>query len=311
MRIDQLEQIVKLSEYGSISGACNELHLTPQSLSRSIKNIEAEIGVDLVERHSRGIRFTKEGVIFKEMAQEILEKYVGTLQLLGGNVERRKQELRGTLLLYTCTPLSETILNTIINSFSHKNLNVKIEVRDINNYLVEEIESDMKKVGVILTMVPVGEQLSGPFWDFLKTLKEIPVPNSLGKFYLCCSYDSPLAKQKEVCLNKIATYPCVRFSPGRNNIAASFESLFFGETMHKVSLYTTSKAAWFDAVKHNVGVGITFESFMWEESLYKDMFNDIAVLEITEKPCATISFFVNKETLPINSFIEHFMKTFV
>ena len=52
--------------------------------------------------------------------------------------------------------------------------------------------------------------------------------------------------------------------------------------MHKVSLYTTSKAAWFDAVKHNVGVGITFESFMWEESLYKDMFNDIAVLEITE-----------------------------
>ena len=50
---------------------------------------------------------------------------------------------------------------------------------------------------------------------------------------------------------------------------------------------------------------------MWEESLYKDMFNDIAVLEITEKPCATISFFVNKETLPINSFIEHFMKTFV
>ena len=41
------------------------------------------------------------------------------------------------------------------------------------------------------------------------------------------------------------------------------------------------------------------------------MFNDIAVLEITEKPCATISFFVNKETLPINSFIEHFMKTFV
>ena len=148
MRIDQLEQIVKLSEYGSISGACNELHLTPQSLSRSIKNIEAEIGVDLVERHSRGIRFTKEGVIFKEMAQEILEKYVGTLQLLGGNVERRKQELRGTLLLYTCTPLSETILNTIINSFSHQNLNVKIEVRDINNYLVEEIESDMKKVGV-------------------------------------------------------------------------------------------------------------------------------------------------------------------
>ena len=90
----------------------------------------------------------------------------------------RKQELRGTLLLYTCTPLSETILNTIINSFSHQNLNVKIEVRDINNYLVEEIESDMKKVGVILTMVPVGEQLSGPFWDFLKTLKEIPVPNS-------------------------------------------------------------------------------------------------------------------------------------
>ena len=44
--------------------AADQLHITQSALSKSIDNLENEIGVPLFESHGRNIRLTKYGQIF-------------------------------------------------------------------------------------------------------------------------------------------------------------------------------------------------------------------------------------------------------
>lgn len=45
MRIEQLEHIIEISKTHSINLAAQNLHITQQSLSRSIKSLEDELSV--------------------------------------------------------------------------------------------------------------------------------------------------------------------------------------------------------------------------------------------------------------------------
>ncbi|MEL1134048.1 LysR family transcriptional regulator [Desulfitobacterium sp. THU1] len=55
MRIEQLEQIVKIDEYRSLSKAANALFLSQPSLSVSISRLEEELGLKIFERSSTGV----------------------------------------------------------------------------------------------------------------------------------------------------------------------------------------------------------------------------------------------------------------
>ncbi len=311
MRIDQLEQLVKLFDYRSISAACNEIHITPQSLSRSITSIENELGVTLIERNSKGIHFTPEGIKVKEMAERVLEDYAKTLQDISGK-KPPKSLLSGNLILYTSSPISNSILNSFTNSYCQLNPKVSITVKDLNGNPLQEIQNDMPKNCLILLLTPFSDELNGSFWQYAKELEEIAIPNSTGEFYFCCSKESSLARQKEISFKKIINHPLVCFTYNNNNTAGSIQAAFFHDATPKVSLYTTSLIAWINAVKYNLGVGIFFESYLWDSSLSKNMFADLAVLSISEKPMARIAFLCQPHASPlVQSFVEHFKKSFL
>ena len=234
MRIDQLEQLVKLFDYRSISAACNEIHITPQSLSRSITNIEKELGITLIERNSKGIHFTPEGIKVKEMAERVLDDYFKTLQEISGK-KSPKSVLSGNLILYTSSPISNSFLNSFTNSYCQINPKVSITVKDLNGNSLQEIQNDMSKNCLILLLIPIYDELVGPFWQYSKELKEIAIPNSTGEFYFCCSKDSALARQKEISFKKIISHPLVCFTYNNDNTAGSIQSSFFHDAAPKVN----------------------------------------------------------------------------
>ena len=49
----QLEQLLVVAEYGTLSGAAEQNHLSPSALSRSMQRLESEIGVTLFIRHKK------------------------------------------------------------------------------------------------------------------------------------------------------------------------------------------------------------------------------------------------------------------
>lgn len=83
----QLRYFVQIVECGSFSRAAETLRIAQPSLSIQVKNLEEELGVDLLVRHARGVIPTELGIAFREHACIVLD-----------NVERAKDAIRSQVL---------------------------------------------------------------------------------------------------------------------------------------------------------------------------------------------------------------------
>lgn len=72
MNILHMKYAVEVARVGSLSQAAQYLILAQPNLSRSIKEFEAEIGIKIFERSTKGMRLTPEGEDFIGYAKEIL-----------------------------------------------------------------------------------------------------------------------------------------------------------------------------------------------------------------------------------------------
>lgn len=72
MTLDQLQIFVNIVKKGSLHGAAKALHRTQPTLSTSIKNLEAELGMNLLDRSGYRVKPSEAGQLFFEKAQQIL-----------------------------------------------------------------------------------------------------------------------------------------------------------------------------------------------------------------------------------------------
>lgn len=82
--LDDLRFVAALSRTGSLSAAARALDVTPPALSMRLKKLEAALGVNLVVRNSRGLRFTPEGEQLVHEAQSMLSRVEGLADSLRG-----------------------------------------------------------------------------------------------------------------------------------------------------------------------------------------------------------------------------------
>ena len=73
MELRVLEYFLAVTREQSISGAAESLHLSQPTLSRQLKDMEDELGKQLLIRGNRRITLTEEGMILRKRAEEILE----------------------------------------------------------------------------------------------------------------------------------------------------------------------------------------------------------------------------------------------
>ncbi len=74
MKIEQLEQLLRIVEDGSMNEAAKELYLARSSLSTSMKNLERELDAPIFERNSRGVCLTEFGVDVYNQAKDICQR---------------------------------------------------------------------------------------------------------------------------------------------------------------------------------------------------------------------------------------------
>lgn len=72
MTLQQLRAFVAVTSYGSFRSAARSLSSSQSGLTKSIRVLEAEYGVTLISRSTRGVELTCEGARFATLAQEIL-----------------------------------------------------------------------------------------------------------------------------------------------------------------------------------------------------------------------------------------------
>ena len=74
MNLNQLYYFQKIAKLQHYHQAAKELNISQPSLSRSISNLEDELGVSLFQKNGRNIELTKYGRIFLEHVNRILEE---------------------------------------------------------------------------------------------------------------------------------------------------------------------------------------------------------------------------------------------
>lgn len=91
MNLQQLRYAVEVAKTGSITAAAKNLYMGQPNLSKSIRELEAELGITLFERTARGVAPTKNGEDFLGYARSIIAQMESLETMFGPHTETGTQ----------------------------------------------------------------------------------------------------------------------------------------------------------------------------------------------------------------------------
>jgi DNA-binding transcriptional LysR family regulator len=107
----------------SFSGAARRLKMPLASVSRRIADLEAELGVRLLERSTRSLRLTEVGAEVLEYADRSLE----ICEAVDSIVSNHKATVSGVLRLSAPPNVSESLLTPLLSAFRASYPNVRVQ----------------------------------------------------------------------------------------------------------------------------------------------------------------------------------------
>lgn len=126
MELNQLDTFVKVVQTGSFTRAAEQLHTQKAHVSRVISQLEADLGVRLLERTTRSLSLTEVGREFFERAVGIL----GAAEDARRAVQHAHGEPRGTLRLTCGVEFGMLAVNGWVRDYitRHPGVNVDLEM---------------------------------------------------------------------------------------------------------------------------------------------------------------------------------------
>jgi DNA-binding transcriptional LysR family regulator len=88
--LDQLSYFVAVAEEGNIGRAARRLHISQPPLTRQIRQLESELGVELFLRTPRGVQLLPAGQALLPRVRRVLAEVVALGESLRDTSERRE-----------------------------------------------------------------------------------------------------------------------------------------------------------------------------------------------------------------------------
>jgi LysR family transcriptional regulator, positive regulator for ilvC len=134
--------LAKTLNFARTSAAC---HVTPSTLSRTIKRLEQEVGIELFERDNRHVILTSAGLVFREYADETRNNWLALKERLAQGHDR----LTGEISLFCSVTASYSFLYDLLSRFreSHPGIEIKLHTGDTARTL-ERILSEQEDIGI-------------------------------------------------------------------------------------------------------------------------------------------------------------------
>jgi DNA-binding transcriptional LysR family regulator len=136
---------------GSISKGAELAHLAVGAASKRIADLEAAVGTELFERHSRGITLTAAGDALRQHAQRILND----VDLLAADLSDYAAGVVGVVRLWANTSAITQFLPAQIAAFSAANPDIRIELEEQNSEQVAlAVVDGQADFGILADQVP-------------------------------------------------------------------------------------------------------------------------------------------------------------
>jgi DNA-binding transcriptional LysR family regulator len=124
MELRHLRYFVAIAEEGSFTRAAERFWVAKPGLSAQIRRLEAELGVRLFERHSRGVDLTEAGTLFLERARATLAA-ADAASSIGSDL---KGGVAGTLRVGLATPAEWKGTAALLERFARNHDGVELTV---------------------------------------------------------------------------------------------------------------------------------------------------------------------------------------
>ena len=164
MNLQQLSTFCTVMAEGSMTAAAEKLFLTQPAVSQQIRNLEEEMGTELLVRGVRQVKATLQGQVLYDYAKRILH----LTQQAQVAIQTMSQEISGHLRVGTLNSLGLYLVSPIIGMFLKHNSKLRIKLSYGSG---EKIISEMRGNGVDVVILPEMKTEYGvEFPDFEKRL---------------------------------------------------------------------------------------------------------------------------------------------
>ncbi len=130
----------------NFSKAAEENYITQSAVSRIVKNLEDDLGVQLVHRQRGAVSLTSIGKQFYRRAQQIIRMYAATVK----EVDELANSVKGFLSIGTSTTVARYLFPELIFKFREKYPMIRVhhEVKNTSGILDALIQGDIE-VGLV------------------------------------------------------------------------------------------------------------------------------------------------------------------
>jgi DNA-binding transcriptional LysR family regulator len=183
MKIDTLgvQAFIAIADRASFSRAADDLHITQTALSRRMQNLEAYLGVKLVERTTRSVALTAIGHNFLPQARRLL----ADLDLALTEIRETGKSLRGDVTIACVPTVGVHYLPRIVQQYAALHPENRIKILDHSSSGVA--------AAILQRAAEFGINMQGAHDAELKS-----VPLLKDQFVLVCRDDHPLARKRRI-----------------------------------------------------------------------------------------------------------------
>ena len=199
MRFEQLDYLMTVVRHGSLRRAAEEHHLSQPALSETLRNLERDLGVPLLERKRSGAILSEEGQQLLPYVMEVIEA-VDRLSRAADQQHRSRHAVR----VGTVNAATVPVLAPAIQAFRHRNPHAQVSVLPMQQ---SEIHRALLEGSIDLGLVNL---LAG----------DEPAPDLesrlllTGRVVACIRPDDPLADLDAVATADLAASPLIVMRAG-------------------------------------------------------------------------------------------------
>lgn len=200
MRFEDLQVFISVVEYGSMIKAAEELHLSQQTISLTIKSLESELQKKLLIRSKKGSTVTEDGKEVYLVAKDVLKK-ISTLYPSDSPNEKKMSCAKFSILY---APAFFPIVNNLINEIMIASSTTNIFTNECDAFQLDEMILNNKTAdNIIMTTIDAA--------DFEKYCSHLNDQNGYvlakSRLKLAVGVNSKLSSKKTISLYSLEKIP--------------------------------------------------------------------------------------------------------
>lgn len=151
MRLEQLKCLVDIAQTGSISSTAQRLYVTQQAVSKSIKQLEQELGIEVLIRTNMGVCLTPIGQKVLEFAKRVLDDEAKLRQEIQESKTAETEDKMLYLQISSTSSVTNLVLPTVISRLNAHQMQAQVNLISMPSFdaVMEHVCNGTSDIGLM------------------------------------------------------------------------------------------------------------------------------------------------------------------